>query len=380
MITNIDIQNFKSHAETKLNLSNLNIFTGMNGMGKSSVIQALLLLRQTHQKNMLEQGLELKGNLCSMGTTKDALYQSAENDEFSILVKTDNQNKGFFGTYLVDRNNFEKTYAKKELSVSNNFNIDFSLFNNHFQYISAFRNGPLQSYEKDTSTVELFNQMSLIEGRSELVAHYLDYFGEESIVDDSLKKNPEDEFIDLKFQTSQWLKEISPEIDIHISSGQTSYKIDYSFNRGSGKTPTEKFKAYNVGFGVSYVLPIVVAALHSAKDSLVIVENPEAHLHPEGIANLMKLISKAANTGVQFIIETHSDHVINGMLVAVKKGLIPHSNVKVYHFARNKEMHQTTTTQLEVLKGGKIRKPPKGFFDRMDKDLDILTDMVDDDE
>jgi len=352
----------------------------MNGMGKSSVIQALLLLRQTHQKNMLDQGLELKGNLCSIGTTKDALYQSAEHDELTFSIGTDRTESGFLGKYLIDRNNFEKTYVKKDSTVSEKQGINFCLFNNDFQYISAFRNGPMQNYEKDTSTVELFKQISLIEGRCELVAHYLDYFAKEPITDDSLKNTPDDEFNDLKFQTAQWLKQISPEIDIHITPGETSYKIDYSFSRGAGKTPTEKFKAYNVGFGVSYALPIVVASLHSAKDSLVIVENPEAHLHPEGIANLMKLISKAANAGVQFIIETHSDHVINGMLVAVKKGLIPHNNVKVYHFARNKEMHRTTTTQLEVLKGGKIRKPPKGFFDRMDKDLNILTDMDKDHE
>lgn len=379
MLQKLQIQNFKSHANTILELSNLNIFTGMNGMGKSSVIQPLLLLRQTFQKNMIDKGLELKGNLCNLGTAKDALYQSAENDHlgFSLNTRTGNN---FRGVYRIDRNKFEKTYAEIDKNSSETGKTNFSLFNNNFQYISAFRNGPMQSYDKDTSTVELFHQLSLIEGRCELVAHYLDYFGEEPISDNALKKNSADEFNELKYQTAQWLKEISPEIDLHITSGETSYKIDYDFSRGNGKSATNKFKAYNVGFGISYALPVIVAALHSPKGSLVIVENPEAHLHPEAIASLMELIAKAANAGIQFIIETHSDHIVNGMLVAVKKELIESENVKVYHFDRQKEMHATTTTCLEVVEDGRIKHQPKGFFDRMDKDLDILTDMEDEHE
>ncbi len=374
MITNLNIRNFKSHEDTKLVLSNLNIFTGMNGMGKSSVIQALLLLRQTYQKNMLDKGLELKGNLCSLGTIQDALYQSASKDEIAITVQTDLVQKTFEGLYKVEPNGLGKTFIELSSKLEN-INFDFSLFDNNFQYISAFRNGPVQSYEKDTSTVELFHQISLNEGRCELIAHYLDFFGEEPISDISLKKNIDDEDDTLQYQTARWLSDISPEININVSSGETSYKIDYTFNRGSGKKATKNFKAYNVGFGISYALPIVVAVLHAPKDSLVIIENPEAHLHPEGISSLMQLISKAAKIGVQFLIETHSDHIINGMLVAVKEEYIQQDLIKIYHFDRDKEMHKTKTTFVPVLAGGKIQRPPKGFFDRMDKDLDILMDM-----
>ena len=89
MISNFKIKNFKSHASTDLEFSNLNILTGLNGMGKSSVIQALLLLRQTHHKNMLDKGLELKSDLCSIGLAKDALYQSAEDDLIEFELDTD---------------------------------------------------------------------------------------------------------------------------------------------------------------------------------------------------------------------------------------------------------------------------------------------------
>ncbi|MCP4113591.1 MAG: DUF3696 domain-containing protein, partial [Desulfobacteraceae bacterium] len=247
-----------------------------------------------------------------------------------------------------------------------------SLFNQNFQYISAFRNGPVQNYEKDTSGVELFHQISVKEGRCELIAHYLDFFRHEPVADDSLKKNPEDKDMELIVQAANWLKDISPEINIQVETLESSYKINYSFSRGPKKTPTKKFKAVNIGFGISYALPIVVAALHVPKDSIVLIENPESHIHPEGQAKLMELICKAAKAGVQFIIETHSDHIINGLLVATKHGLIEPDDSKIYFFDRNIASHATKSIHLPILPGGKIRKPPKGFFDRLDKDMETL--------
>jgi len=381
MIETLGITNFKSHAKTILRQSNLNVFTGMNGMGKSSVIQTLLLLRQTYQKNMLDKGLELKGNLCQLGTAKDALYQSAEINTIKLGVKFNKEHAVW--EFPININKPNDTFIKlsefiveKNITKSEDFNFKKeSLFNNNFQYISAFRNGPVLDYEKDTSSVELFHQISQKEGRCELIAHYLDFFKNESISDPTLKKNKDDEDERLLYQVSSWLQEISPEIRISVTSNETSYKIDYSFGRGKGKLPTEKFKAYNVGFGISYVLPIVVAALHSSKGSIIIIENPEAHIHPEAQSKLMELISKAAKTGVQFIIETHSDHIVNGLLVSVKKGLINPDETSLYYFDREKAMHETKVTELSILEGGKIKRPPKGFFDRMDKDLDILMDM-----
>jgi predicted ATPase len=373
MIKRLNIKNFKSHSCTDLELSKLNILTGLNGMGKSSVIQALLLVRQTFQKNMLDKGLELKGDLCNIGVAEDALYQSAKDDliEFSIHLENDDPLKWSF---MVDDKKLSDTFLKtKEAKTKRDSDLKaISLFNQNFQYISAFRNGPVQNYEKDTSAVELFHQISLKEGRCELIAHYLDFFKYEPIADGSLKKNPEDKDMELIVQVRNWLEEISPEINIQVEELESTYKINYSFSRGPQKTPTNKFKAINIGFGISYVLPIVVAALHAPKDSIVMIENPESHIHPDGQAKLMELICRAAKAGVQFVIETHSDHIINGLLVATKQGLIEPNDSKVYFFDRNTGSHATESIHLPILAGGKIRKPPKGFFDRIEKDMERL--------
>ena len=71
MITQLNIKNFKSHGNTSLSLSCLNILTGLNGVGKSSVFQALLLLRQSYLKNRLHEGIDLNKPLCNIGLVGD---------------------------------------------------------------------------------------------------------------------------------------------------------------------------------------------------------------------------------------------------------------------------------------------------------------------
>ncbi len=366
MITKLIIENFKSHSSTELNLSKINILTGLNGMGKSSVIQALLLLRQS---NKLNKGLELNDELCSIGVVEDAVYQSAEEDyiKFSINHKQDN----FVWKFSANPTNINDTFLStlKDSILPNDYS-SINLFNNNFQYISAFRNGPTDDYIKNTSAVEHENQISKNEGRCEFVVHYLDFFGKTSI-NESLKKNIEDDAT-LVYQVKQWMREISPNININIKPSGLNYKIDYSFDRGEGQTPTLDFKAKNIGFGISYVLPIIVASLHAPEGSIIIIENPEAHIHPGAQAKLMELICKSAKNGVQFIIETHSDHIINGLLVATKNDIISPEDSSIYYFDRNEKKHATEAIHLPVLEGGKIQRPPKGFFDQLDIDMKTL--------
>ncbi|MFY8188892.1 MAG: DUF3696 domain-containing protein [Flavobacterium sp.] len=367
MINKFVIENFKSHSKTSLNFSKINVLTGLNGMGKSSAIQALLLLRQSNKKKF--NGLELNGEICSIGVVQDAVYQSA-NDDF-IKFSIEHVDGNFEWKFLADPQNIFDTFSQKLAdSIEPTEYNDLNLFNNKFQYISAFRNGPTDSYEKSTSVVEHENQISQKEGRCEFVAHYLDYFGKTE-VDEMLKNNPKEDS-NLIFQVRQWMREISPNINIHINPSGTNYKIDYSFDRGEGQISTFEFKAKNIGFGISYVLPIIVAALHAPVGSIIIIENPEAHIHPGGQSKLMELISKSSKRGVQFIIETHSDHIINGLLVATKRDLISKDDSSIYYFKRDEKTHSTEAIHLPILDGGKIQRPPKGFFDQLDIDMDTL--------
>lgn len=374
MIHKLNIENFKSHKETHIELSNLTVFCGSNGVGKSSALQSLLLLRNSYVSNSKLKHLDLKSKLTHIGFAQDALYQFAQNDIIKFDIQFDDYNSSF--EYKTEQNNLNKTL----IDCLNYNDIDIqklsneSLFNTHFQYISAARLGPQISYDKNDVVVEVEKQISEEGGKAEFCIHYLDV-NKYKVVNPYLI-NPHSNFNDLINQTSAWEREISAGVNVEISSqGNLGFELKFSFNTANFKT--NEFRAVNVGFGLSYTLPIIVAILSAEKDALIIIENPEAHLHPSGIAKLTELICLAAQAGIQIIIETHSDHVINGILVQSKKFEetgkgIDRKNVSIYQFDRDEREHCTTSMKVEIEEGGKLLNQPKGFFDQIEKDLETL--------
>src|SRR5438046_1441121 len=94
-----------------------------------------------------------------------------------------------------------------------------------------------------------------------------------------------------------------------------TFSVTYSLGH---QVASSEYRPTNVGFGITYALPIVVSILSARPGSLVIIENPEAHLHPRGQVRMGELLSLASTAGIQVLIETHSDHVLNGIRLAVR--------------------------------------------------------------
>jgi predicted ATPase len=147
-------------------------------------------------------------------------------------------------------------------------------------------------------------------------------------------------------------------------------RLSYKFEVGKNYV-TEGMRPTNVGFGLTYVLPIITAVISARPGDLLIIENPESHLHPQGQALLGKLFAVAAEHGVQLFIETHSDHVLNGVRVAVKHRDISPDKVGIFFFERNLEAeeHVTEIIQPYLDENGRIDEWPTGFFDEWDKSL-----------
>ena len=89
MIRQFKINNFKSHKDTTIDLSNLTVFCGANAVGKSTAMNALLLLRESFFANSNFDYLDLKPNPVNIGTISDALYQFAEENIIAFELKTD---------------------------------------------------------------------------------------------------------------------------------------------------------------------------------------------------------------------------------------------------------------------------------------------------
>lgn len=376
MLRAIHLKNFKSHHDTRLTLGNLTLLCGQNGVGKTSAVQSLLLLRQSFMKNRLHEGLDLNKPLCEIGAARDALYQYTQNNFIEFQLESDVGGL-YQWRFAFDETNPQATFLQS-ISQPNPLVDSESLafLGTKFQYLSAARLAPQESYIKDDYEVKRNRQLSLEKGQGELVAHFLHHYGRKHLVPCNMQ-SPQTIFQDVLSQTIAWSREISKNINFNIIDSGRGYEFKYNF-AGEGGFPTSSYRPENVGFGVTYALPLIVAILSAEEDALIIIENPEAHLHPYAQGKLAELMALAAQSGIQILIETHSDHFINGVLVACKKFEdgdkgIDRENARFYFFERGDDQEAATIPiEIEIETGGKIKNQPAGFFDQIEQDLEIL--------
>ncbi len=381
MINSVEIQNFKSIKSKYFPLRNLNILLGLNGMGKSSFIQNLLAFRQS--KDINKGRLDLNGNYVNIGTTKDALYQYSKKSPFATHIKfSADRELNYSFNYKIDADFFSAKNLEKDLygEFSGNralFSLE-SLFNENFQYLNANRIEPkLVTLKNYTQVVELRN----IGNNGEYTTHYIDTFGNEDIqINDLIHPNSKvrDEVMNedmviktLINQINLWMGEISPNVNIRTTSiSSDNVQLEYVFKQPNLGN-TNRFKPENVGFGITYSLPVVVALLKSKPGDLLIIENPESHIHPKGQAQLGKLMALAAKNGVQIIVETHSDHIINGIRVAVKEGDIDKDKALIYYFEKiiHSDEQYSKITNVEIDKNGELSEYPKDMIDEWNDQL-----------
>lgn len=358
MINYVQVENFKSIKKLALPLENLNLFFGMNGMGKSSVIQALLLLRQSFWENH-KSGLDYlytNGDMIQLGTGKDIFCQSGASDiirfyiQYSNNVKYDCQYK-----YELEEPDSDQLVR---IGAEKNEDYTVSLFSERFSYLGAEHLGPRKQY-----SIENWKKNGVVKlgTTGEFVVPFLALEGEKIRIPDEmcLKTGKTNRLID---QVSAWMAEISPGIRISAELLPTIEKAKLAISYSGDRLVSDAFLPVNVGFGIPYVLPLIVELLISNRDSLLLIENPESHLHPKGQTMIAKLISLAAAHGCQIICESHSDHVINGVRVAVKKGQISSKKVGVSFFSKNSDQ-ETKVDNVYVDNKGNLSGYPAGLLD-----------------
>ncbi|MGK7930546.1 MAG: DUF3696 domain-containing protein [Microcystaceae cyanobacterium] len=374
MITCLKIRNFKPFQSQEFILRPLTLLSGLNSTGKSSMIQSLLLLRQSYQQNFLpEKGLLLKGNLVNIGTAKNAMFEGALKDDLmSFEIVLENQ-EIYQWSFDYD---FEDNVISSHAKVSQTSPIyQSSLFNQNFHYLQAERISPQVSFEMSDYDVRDMRQLGT---KGEYTAHFISINENEKIIDAKLshpnvkefvgayKEKPKPSF-DLKDQIEAWMGDISPNVELNLESIRELELMNLQYNYGVENL----YRPTNVGFGVTYILPIITAILSAKPDTLIILENPEAHLHPRGQSRIGQLIALAASCGIQIIVETHSDHILNGIRRIVKQKELNAEDVVIYYFQREKKegKFQTKVTSPKIYQSGGIDQWPDGFFDQTKIDL-----------
>ena len=257
MITNLILKDFKIHDNLNIHLSNITLLTGQNGMGKSSVIQSLLLLRQSYTGNTPLAGLNLKGNLADLGIANDVECHSCSDGVLNIQLEDDSETLNFEFSYE-DTDSYETYLPAINVENQNKYLTKCSLFTSNFQYISAFRYGPQKGYERDTNVVR------------EYAIHFLSHFGNKiHCIPELLYDNENNDL--LSTQVQLWMQQVSPRVNINIEPNGNDFKLNYKFSR-EGNTMTEPMSAINVGYGISYVLPIIIAVLSASPGAILLIE------------------------------------------------------------------------------------------------------------
>jgi len=404
MLTQIKLTHFKCFGtETTCPLNQFNLLTGINGQGKSTLLHCLLLMHQSIEHNERTKEIILNGNWIKLGHFNDIRNCSISRDEDIIFEYTFNFKEPLNLKYYLTENDEDDMVADIRKIVVDHQNEDAILlrvndsktpFNrligliptekvpperlcpeeiiwnpnlagpelptpfNKIHYIGADHIGPQDFYLKSSLTH--------IDSRGELTLNILDKKRNELVYSQlCLGEDAQT----LLTQTEAWLNAIFDGAKVDIPHSKTSV-LELFFNSSLSK---ERFKPANSGFGFSYILPIVVAGLIAQQGEILIIENPEAHLHPKAQSRLAKFLARVSRCGVQIFLETHSDHILNALRIAVVDELIAADDLNILYFQSGHNQPEIIT--IPVQPDGSIEEWPEGFFDQMDKDFERLFGM-----
>lgn len=402
MLKRIQFRNYKCLDNQAFSFNGINVFCGYNGRGKSSVIQAILMLSQSIDKSNLNslERLHLNGQLVNLGDLDEVFTKIEESTDWNLDFKIgiengDDKHDITFGYMLEDdfkvgvmykciiddddyfdvvggntgddSQNVTKSLSKQ---LPNYINQLLSRQNVHF--VAANRRGPVK-FEEKKEKPDFYSVGTDGASTINTIAFYTEKVDSRMNVDPSRMEE-----LSLEEAITSW-------IDFIMSGG--SVTVQGKSSKGDIKTQKKSsvlsvrfnmknvanrmMNAYNVGFGYSYILPIVVSALIAKEGNILIVENPEAHLHPEAQVRLTYMLAQLASRGVQVFIETHSEHVVNGLRLAALKPQygIDNKDIKIYFFDED-----YSVKELNIEKNGRIDNWPKRFFDQYQRELaEILT-------
>ncbi|MFH0270563.1 DUF3696 domain-containing protein [Vibrio jasicida] len=368
MIRHIKLKNFKCYKDITFELENLVAFCGNNSVGKSTVIQSILLMIQ----NNFSSSLDFDGSFIKLGSFNEVHNIEADTDSLLLEIDVD----GDILSWGYEREQIsEEERNESHLPFSESFDLSSleaianeikGKYENNFNFLCAERWGPRDNYPFSNQR----RSKSWLGTHGEYTAQVLT-----SLLKSSKSLDEGDSRIHEKITSRlvfenfiEWMREISPgafvksDAIIHANISTNQFVFD-------GHT----YRAVNVGFGLSYVLPVVLALIMARPGGLVIIENPEAHLHPRGQSFLGRLIALTALAGVQVIVETHSDHIVNGIRVAARLNeKFPDGIAKIFFVTADKG--QSKVEELAVSRDGELPYWPEGFFDQ--QALDVRSIML----
>ncbi len=432
MLERLKMGNFKSWSAVDLSLGAITGFFGSNSSGKTSLIQFLLMLKQT--KDSVDRSLDLdfggENSLANLGHFENVVHGHDLSKVISWelqwtlpeeLVISDpekgRQSELFRGNRLSIKTSVnEKRGAPSTSFLAYTFNNATFLLTEKQEKTTEFTlkcksetlkfrfirqpgrawtlPGPIKSYAFPDQAKTYFQNSGFLSEFEHEYENFIDkifYLGPlrdypkrqytwagskpsdvgrrgERVIDAILAAGAQKEKQNLKSRGKLlqldaiigfWLKELGLIHDFsieEIAEGTNLYQTKVRKTKSSPET-----SIMDVGFGVSQVLPVIVLLHYVPDGSIVLLEQPEIHLHPAVQSGLADLIVHAAtHRNVQVIVESHSEHLLRRLQRRVAEGNIPADQTKLY-FCDYKNA-ASSLTPLELNMFGEIKNWPKDFF------------------
>lgn len=374
VITKINLKNFKCFDLLKLPVAPLTLLSGSNASGKSSVIQSLILLHQTIIEHEWSTRIMLNGHSLKLGAVADVVDKVHGRKGFEIGLETEDAivNWQFSGerdelslkvhNVECDGQNYDSPEKLQYLlpeSVSQKSTSVAKLLK-RATYITAERIGPREFYYLEDK------QNTLVVGPAGEHAISLLHSGrdENVLYDLILDQTPPTRLR----QVEARMNEFFPGCGMVVEQVPKMNAVTLGLRTSDA---TDFHRPVHVGFGLTQVLPIIIAALSAEVGDILLIENPEVHLHPAGQALMGRFLADVSRAGIQVIVESHSDHVLNGIRRAVRDKRISNEDVVLHFFMpRNADKAQVRSPMISPT--GNIDEWPEGFFDQFDKDLNYF--------
>ncbi|MFK5975868.1 MAG: AAA family ATPase [Sulfurovum sp.] len=330
MITKLDIKGYKSIKKQSFDFRNITIFTGLNSTGKSSVIQSLLLFSSFSSNNLLMRN-EMK---------KFTKFSDVRN-------RYENANEIIFKVY--EEENTSTLNIKRDSKWKVDNPLDSFIFEENLFYISSNRIGAeeMAHYDEDIK----FG----LDGK--YVFSYFEQY-KHKMIDETLIKDKSSST--LERQLSYWFKHIL-DLDLTLKTEKiTTNVVKVSFICDG----LDNLSPFNVGAGNSYLAKILIMGLSCKKDNILIIENPEIHLHPKAQAKIAEFFAFLASKGIQIILETHNDHIINRLCYEEYKQVLKKDEIVIYYKNSILEPFEKIEIQNgQFLDQNANNQFPEGFFD-----------------
>lgn len=374
MLKQISLDNFKCFEKLRLPLAPLTVLSGANASGKSTILQALVLLHQTMREHEWSTRLMLNGESLCLGTVSDVVDKVFGRKTFEIGLTDDNQNyKWSFTGERHDMSMAVKSVTSNGAKTEEPQKLRFlvpheegappsalALRLRSLAYITAERVGPREVYPLEDRQIA-----PVVGPEGEHAISVLHCKRDDQVLSGLVLPSAPPTLL---HQVQQRMRTFFPGCGLDVQKVPQANAVTLGVRTSDD---TDFHRPINVGFGLTQVLPIVIAALSSDKHNILFIENPEVHLHPAGQALMGQFLADVSNAGIQVVLETHSDHVLNGVRRAVRNTRISCDQIAI-HFFRPRIPNEAQVLSPTLDMTGNIDNWPDGFFDQFDKDMNFF--------